>query len=619
MENAATRTHWPIWASVVCILLVGIITYCNSFSGPFIFDDIDAIANDPQIREISTAINSPMSSTTLAGRPVARLSFAVDYAIDGLDVGIYHATNIAIHLISAILLFAIIRRTLLRTCRFSESANPLAAAIAAAWVVHPLNTEAVTYIVQRAESLAGLFYLATIYCLIRSFSLFPGTPDFGELSRAVEGVRGSTTRVRQESDPHPNPPPEYKERGKEAVTWAILSVLCCAIGMGCKEIVATAPIMALLYDRTFLSGSFAAAFRKRWAIYAGLAATWGILAYQIVGGVRNQSVGFHLGVSSLDYARTQLGAIAHYFRLCVWPFGLVLDEYGWPVARNWSDIPRFAWLIPLLMLVTIWAIWKRPKLGFLGAWFFGILVPSSGFVPIATELVAEHRMYLSLIAVISLIFIGGWHLLSRTGYATFAKVVAILIIVLLAAQTIRRNSDYHTATSIWQDTVSKRPNNARAHFNLGYSLEQSNDLPQAVEQYSAALRIEPTYYAAASRGGSAAIRSGDSAAAERFYDLAIAANPDFSAEGHLMRGQIRQRRGDADGAKSDYLAAVEGFQHLISLQPEDPQRFFLLGTAEELLNNWPAAASAYTQAMKLRPTDPEFASHLEVAQNHLKE
>ena len=236
------------WGAVIFVLLCGLVAYGNSFSGPFIFDDVDAIQNNRQLHRLWPHFEAVTTSTTLAGRPTAAFTFAVDYRLAGLKVGVYHATNLGIHLGCAAD-FGIVRRTLARWGMFAGQREWVAAFAAALWAVHPLNTEAVTYLVQRTESLAAFFYLGVIYCLVR---------------RAEGGRR----------------------------LWEGLGVLACVLGMGCKEMMVTAPVMALLFDRTFWAGSFKGAMKARGGMYAGLALSWVVLGLLLAMHGRGKSVEF---------------------------------------------------------------------------------------------------------------------------------------------------------------------------------------------------------------------------------------------------------------------------------------------------------------------------------------
>jgi hypothetical protein len=156
----------------VLLVLVGAATYANSLSGPFIYDDEEAIEENTHLRppwSVSRVLGAPPQSP-LAGRPVVGASFALNYAAGELDVRGYHTLNIAIHILVALVLFGIVRRTLLTPAmrsRFERAATGIAFACALLWLVHPLQTEVVNYTTQRTESLMGLFYFLTLYCAIR--------------------------------------------------------------------------------------------------------------------------------------------------------------------------------------------------------------------------------------------------------------------------------------------------------------------------------------------------------------------------------------------------------------------------------------------------------------------
>jgi tetratricopeptide (TPR) repeat protein len=439
---------------------------------------------------------------------VLRVSFAADYAIVGLWVEVYHVNNLLIHLACGAVLFGIVRRNLssrrIWGNRFEKSAHWLAGAVAAVWLLHPLNTEAVTYTVQRAESLMGLFYLVVIYCLIRD--------------------------------------------------WKLAAIMACALGMGTKETMATAPIMALIYDRTFISWSFASALKKRPWMYAGLAATWIIPAMAVLAGSRSASVG---SLAPLDYARTQLGVIAHYIALTFWPRNLVLDYYDWPIVHSWGSVGWGGMLVALLFIFSLISLWRKPWLGFLGVWFFVILAPSSSMVPIFTEIAAEHRMYLPLVAPMVLLVVGGWMILSRG--APGAWIAGILLTILLAAlstRTFLRNAEYQDPELIWTDNVIQRPANPRAHFNLGFTHMAMGRPREAAGEFRKALDLAPDYYAAASALGRALVGEGNSAEAEKFYTDEMSILPPFLPEAHLQRGRLRAARGDFTGAGDDFQAVT---------------------------------------------------------------
>ena len=295
--------RWAVPLAAGLIVLATLAAYANSFQGVFVFDDQPSIVDNPTIRHlwpIWRVLFPPSHGETVSGRPLLNLTFAVNYALGGLNPWGYHAVNLAIHVLAALPLFGILCRTLrlppLRD-RFGRSATLPALAISLLWAVHPLQTESVTYVAQRAESLCGLFYLLTLYCFIRGATIDPA----------------SRSAVRR--------PP----------LWYSAAIFSCLLGMATKEVMATAPLMVLLFDRTFLAGSFAQALRRRWGLYLGLAATLGGLAYLVVAtpAGRGGTAGFATpeALGAWEYIRSQPAAILHYLRLAVWPHPLCID-YG---------------------------------------------------------------------------------------------------------------------------------------------------------------------------------------------------------------------------------------------------------------------------------------------------
>jgi hypothetical protein len=300
-ESPTPPRRAPLLAAALIVAAL-VAAYANSFRGPFVFDDVEAIVENETIRSLAApgAVLSPpfADGQTVGGRPLVNLTLALNYAAGGLNPTGYHVVNLAIHLSAALVLFALIRRTLLipppsEVRPPPSGALPFAAAVALLWGLHPLQTESVTYVIQRAESLMGLLYLLTLYCFVRGVE----RPSFAGPSE-----------------------------GKKTGIWMGLSVGACFLGMATKEVMVSAPVLVLLYDRAFVSGTIAAAWRRRRLYYASLAATWVLLGALVLSTKdRGGSMGLGLSVSLGDYLLTQGPAILHYLRLVVWPQPLVFD------------------------------------------------------------------------------------------------------------------------------------------------------------------------------------------------------------------------------------------------------------------------------------------------------
>ena len=531
--------------------------YRGSFTAPFLLDDVPGIQHNLSIRRLWPLwrVLSPPPDLTTSGRPLVNLSLAINYALGGPAVGGYHALNLAIHILASLALFGIVRRTLLRRAGTGPAAAPPEAAATATilgfaaaliWALHPLQTGAVTYIIQRAESLMGLFYLLTFYCFIRG----------------AEGrkVGKQMSKIRSE--------PVSSLRSPIADLWLPASVFSCLLGMATKEVMVSAPVMVLLYDRTFIAGTFGEALRRRWGFYAGLAGTWLLLAWLVVsvGGNRNGSVGFGVGVNWWAYELTQFQAVAHYLWLSVWPHPLVFDYGPFSIKHAWDVLPQ-AVIVALLAACTLVGLWRRTALGFAGSWFFAILAPTS-IMPGPTDMIDEHRMYLALAAVVAGLVVG-LHRLLASGPALPAPLglrrAAVPLLVFAVAVpldllTARRNDDYRSELAIWTDTVGKRPGNPAAHDSLGNALEHAGRLPEARAEHEQALRLM-----------------------------------NF-AQAHYNLGNVLTKL-------SRFAEAIDQYEQALSLQPNQADTYDSLGNALFQTGRAPEAIACYEQALQLSPDD----------------
>ncbi len=633
------------------LVLAGLAAYVNSFSGPLVFDDIYSISLNGTIRQLATALSPPGSGITVSGRPLLNLSFALNYAISGLNVGSYHALNLLIHLLAGLTLFGIVRRTLSQPiatnhCRsllagdslgvpsgakpaesrsrasslLQSQALPLAFAVALLWTLHPLQTESVTYVVQRSESLMGLFYLLTLYCFIRGAELEferasaidfeqsgiqvgrPPLDRLGALSLS-NGLAGRPSAMTHgpATSAGPTVPdnatgPAPKGRPRIGLGWFLASVLACLLGMATKEVVVSAPVMVLLYDRTFLAGSFRAAWRRRGRWYLGLAATWLLLAYLVVGtGNRGGTAGFGVGVGFWQYAATQFEAVARYLRLAVWPHPLIID-YGASWVTSIPDVVPYAAVLAVVVAGTAVALWRRPALGFLGAWFFTILAPTS-LVPGIRQTIVEHRMYLALAPVIVLLVLGLQRARLRRGW-----VLLLAVALGWGGLTAQRNHVYRSDLALWSDTAARRPGNNGVHINLGNALLDRGRAAEALAQFEEALRLQPDDAAAYYNAANALVRLGRLEDAIGHFQAALHLQPAYF-DAHTNLGETLLRAGRIPEAVKEYATAVR-------LEPDLPEAHYNLGNALARAGRGPDAVRQLQAALRLRPDYSEAYNNL---------
>lgn len=561
----------PGWLPPALIALAALAAYANSFSGPFVLDDGPSIAGNPSIRHL-WPLSGPLAppagfGLTVEGRPLVNLSLAFNYALSGLHPWSYHALNLLIHLLAGLTLFGVIRRTLAKVNGMASAASAAALATALLWTAHPLQTESVTYIAQRSESLMGLCYLLTLYGFIR-------------LSAGGKGRRG----------------------------WATVSILSCLGGMAAKEVMVSAPLVVLLYDRTFVSGSFRAAWRRHGRFFLGLAATWIVLGLLVIReGSRGGTSGFGVGVSAPAYWLSQLPALVRYLQLAAWPINLVFD-YGTEWVSRVGEVIPAALLVSALAAATGWALlgsvqseaaaqpaaWRRAA-GFAGVWFFAILAPTS-LVPGNRQTLAEHRMYLALAPLLATAVVASFWWLRRWAFPGWRSAVALAVaaaILLFCGLTARRNRDYRSELALFADTAAKRPRNAYARANYGTALLAAGRPEAAVGQFEAALRLRPAYPIAEDDLGNALLELGRTAEAIAHYRAALKFDPGL-ADAHNNLGGALARLGRLAEAEAEIRAALR-------LQPDDAEAHNNLGGILAGTNRLDLAVEQFREALRLDP------------------
>ena len=623
---------------LLLIVVCGAVVYANSLGGPFIFDDQTTVVSNASIRQLwPLAVPlSPPAETAMAGRPVANLTFAANYAVGGLDVRWYHAVNVVLHLLCALLVYAMLRRALRSpglASWVSHSADGLALASTVIWAVHAANTEAVTYVTQRTELLAGLFYLLTLYCAIRAWgSVVPGR-------------------------------------------WVGASIGACALGMASKEMVVTAPVAVVLYDLAFSGGTLAGLWKKRKPLYLGLASTWLVLIALLSQDPRGPVVDVPGATTAVAYLLAQSISVITYLRLAVWPSPLVL-AYGSVDPVVFGDVWPYALAVVVLLLAVAWAWARKPQLGYAGVWFFLVLAPTTSIVPIITEVTAERRMYLPLIAVVVLGVVASASGLRRfvarlvpaDGEAALPRRMRFVGVSLVALAsiglgdlTLSRNAEFGTQVAIWQSVVDRRPEHATGHlslgaalamagrseeaigsyrrglalspqqteefdarFNLGLELVKQQDWSEAIQHLRFCLDRNPAHPTANALIAEALSGQGFPEQAIEHYRVALAVNPSepgatlahFGLDRDSTLDMLRDSRlglarslaamGDSSMGEGRYAAAVVHYREALGIAPDSPDVQFnlALGLAS---SDQPGEALVHARAaQQLLPTEPKI-------------
>lgn len=447
------------------IVAAVVVCYSNALHGDFHFDDDLTITENQKIKDIKNVIHMNWIDAYLhGGRPITELTFAVNYALGGINVVGYHMVNLLLHLLAVFWVYLFTRKTLLLAGH--EKSEVLALITAGIFGLHPVQSESVTYISQRSEALASLFCLMSLFFFI-------------------------TARQRG-----------FNRRG--ALLY-IAGLSAFVIGIGAKEIIITLPALYVLYDFYFLDKK---PLLKRLAVPAPF-----IIFALIYIGIRfldlkdNTVAGFNVeGVTAQEYFMTQFRVIMTYLRLIVFPVHQNLD-YDFPIHRNFFEPEIFLSFIFLVFICGVAVLWRRRhKVASFGVlWFFIVISPTSSFVPVI-DVIFEHRIYLALWGIVTALvlvlyeayarLLSGRNFFARNpgtaGRFAFVSVLAVMII--FGGALYERNKVWQTKLSLWTDVASKSPNKPRAHNNLGNCYFIQNDFSAAIPHYKRAIALDPAWY-----------------------------------------------------------------------------------------------------------------------------
>lgn len=463
------------WLAFALIAIAAAIAYAPSFAVPFQFDDEARLQHN-----ISMQKGVLVDALRWLGdsRVVPSLTFVLNYRLCGLDPTGYHVVNFAVHLIATLGVFAL-ALTLCRTPRLREAWPPwrgmlLATAAGFLFACHPLQTQAVTYIIQRYASMSALFYIWAVVCFLRA-------------------------RLRQ----HGVDPGAAAPYLVAAVVLAVCAVLS-------KEHAVSLPAALLLGEWV----GFGRPRQWRPVAAAALAAllilavpiTWKILTWQpslksvsandVPVWTRAMESLFAPRHSVLRDARpgpivylfTQATVLPRYLGLVMLPSGLNVDHHV-PFAQDASPsvLAGFGFLAALAAL-GLWLLPRQPLAAFGILWFFVTLSVESSLLPIDDPMM-EHRMYLPMAGLAvsaGWLFAGAVQLAPRCGLSAGAVVAAILI-----ALTFARNVVWLSPLTLWLDAVEKSPDKARPHVNLGAAYQKADRPDEAVAQQCRALELAP--------------------------------------------------------------------------------------------------------------------------------
>ena len=578
---------------VSLIIGLGILIYANSLQVPFYFDDYLQIINVPLVKHFSYFTN-PGSAKAFAGyggflsRYFGYLTFALNYRLNGLNVVGYHLVNLAIHLLASLTLYQLVcltfRTPFVRDRSTPGSSGSLAGFTALfaglLFVVHPIQTQAITYLVQRFASLAAMLYLLALASYIRA--------------RLAQHERGNFTPT--------------------AGVWYLAALATALLAVKSKETSFTLPLVVIIYEFLFFTKE-----PKKKAVVLCSGAMAGVVAllwYRLPGGSLGQILSrldsatrVESTASRMDYLATQCRVLVTYLRLLLVPVGQRLD-YDYRISHSFLDagVLLSAALLGVLLGTAIYCLHRSARDGggasirlrlisFGIFWFFSTISIESSIIPIA-DVIFEHRMYLPsaglfLAAAAALSCLRGGGILAAGWPGKTVLACATGVILVLAGFTVARNQLWRDEVSFWQDNASKCPQKARVFLNLGRAQERRGDLAGAEGAYRRASALWPGQTDSTINLGLLYTQAGRFAEALAQFQAALTVDPKL-AEAHNNIGKIYGSQGQIDQALAEFLQAAQ-------LSPTLAEPYNNIGFVHALRKQYPEALAAYQKCLALDP------------------
>ncbi|MBN1526634.1 MAG: tetratricopeptide repeat protein [Candidatus Omnitrophica bacterium] len=573
MARPFNRRRYGNIAALILICAVGIIVYSNTLQSGFHLDDNYSITNNISIIRLDRLKTIWNFWPT---RFLTYLSVALNYHFGKLDVAGYHIFNIAIHLIASVLAWRLTLLTLstprMKDEAISRHADIIALFVGLIFVSHPVQTQAVTYIIQRATSMSSLFYLASLCLYARSrLSQSPAA--------SVLCYAGSLTAA--------------------------------VLAMFTKEMALTLPFAILLYESFFIRNGK----KTDWKRVVPLLATFFIIPLTMLA---TKTVDFvHLrripetfpNISPGHYLLTQFRVLVTYLRLIILPFNQNID-YDYPAGRSLLEPSTLASLV-LLAAIIIAAVRMRKKYrlaSFSVLWSFLALLPESSVIPIR-DLIFEHRLYLPMFGFALFTVSAVYYLLGRKNIRLMVGVL-IPITIFYGVLAYNRNFVWKDELSLWTDAVKKSPHKSRPYMQLATFYQDNGDLDKALAYCDQAIEYSPNDERGYNNRGNVFARKDGHEKAIADFNRVLELNPSYIF-GYTNRGLSYQALGDIDRAIADFTISVK-------LYPPYAEGYFNRGTAYAFKGDVDSAIADFNKAIELNPNHA-MAYHNRAVVHYMKE
>jgi tetratricopeptide (TPR) repeat protein len=498
---------------VLLLIAATLFTYGNSLQNGFVWDDHDIIVNNPVNRDINNIVSLFSSAdSTVSGnqknyyRPLNRLTYLLDYQMFGLHPAGYHAENVMLHLISAILLYFLALKLM------GKAAPAFVAALI--FAVHPINAEAVNFISARNSLLSALFVLLA----------------------AITYLHASANSRK---------------------TYYYLSGLFFLIGLLCKEPTFMLPLVLFLFElsdyRTFKT-------RIKEEIFSFLPFILSAAIYLVL---RANALSSVLGDNRIldgfwERLLKNIYIIPKYVMVILFPLRL---NALYSLPQN--ILAEALWLVPLWILIIAFVLIldKKKSVSRFGLlWLVVNFIPISNIVPIPSAPMAERYLYLP---AIGLWLIAADQAYVLYGWFRFKKIMiaaGTAVLVCLAAITIARNGDWRDDVIFYTRMAKTNPDSALAHFSLGLAHWGLQEIPEAQAEWKRTTEIDPKYFNVLALLGQSYIRTNSFEEAEYYYARQIDEYPNDAVAVYNM-ARIEEKLNRLD-------QALRYYERFIALRPQ---------------------------------------------------
>jgi tetratricopeptide (TPR) repeat protein len=559
--------------------LIVAVLYGNTLQAPFVFDDLENVRNNTAIRIDALTIDNTLKAAFSGPsyrRPVANISFAFNYLLGGYHVIGYHLINGFIHWLAGIFLYLLIQLTLDIYLPATPWNRWIAIFSALIWLVHPIQTQAATYIVQRMTSMSALFYVMSLYFYARARSR--------QLGLAI--ARGGQSGF--------------------PASFYLASLISGILALGSKEVAATLPIFICLYEWYFFQDLNKTWLRRNvfYLAIALIALGFVSLVYlgfdpieRIAGGYQRRDF------TMVQRLLTEPRVVFFYISLILFPHPSRLNlDHDVALSQSLaSPATALAAMIGIagLFVLALMLARRHRLLSFGILWFLGNLVIESSVIGL--EIIFEHRNYLPSMFLIVVIVLVGFRLLRNEKTAV---IILCALTIVLSTWTIQRNRVWQNEASLWQDCVYKSPNKARSHYNLAMVLAEQGQSDKAVDHYKHALRLNPHSASIHTNLAIELFARGEHAAAIEHYEKALAIEPAFFYA-HLNFGKALLALGKHD-------AAIAHLETALRINPGSANVNNTLGRIKLVENELKQASQFFIEAIKIKPDFDEAYNNLGV-------